>query len=76
MTERKILMPLDATYYCTMCHEYHTEWTERSQEYVELVEEPEELAEEETPSYLEQEEASDVEILTDGGDGDAEPDDN
>jgi hypothetical protein len=50
-----------------MCHHYDVPWTERTVE--EATDAPDEEDEEaETPAFLVEERATDVDLLTDGGD--------
>jgi hypothetical protein len=54
-----------------MCHSYHGDWHAAAEEYERILEEPDEPPEpEEEPSFIEEEAAEDVELLTDGGEGD------
>lgn len=51
-----------------MCHGYRSDWDDPEEEYERFLEEPDEPPTGEDPSFLEDEAAEDVELLTDGGD--------
>ena len=51
-----------------MCHGHRADWHEAEEEYERFLEAADEPPEGETPAFLEEEPAEDVELLTDGGD--------
>lgn len=51
-----------------MCHGHRSDWHDAEEEYERFLEEPDEPPEGDTPEFLENEAAEDVELLTDGGD--------
>lgn len=51
-----------------MCHGYSPDWHDEREEYERFLEAAEEPPEGEEPSFLEEEAAEDIELLTDGGD--------